>query len=89
MALRSVISCFSEGGFLAHREEGTHSHNSGNAFSPRLGSRAISYADEDSTLERNIYDIPDYNEQTGSTSPQVQFTIIIMCIGNYIVAICC
>ncbi|XP_058809813.1 tyrosine-protein phosphatase non-receptor type 4 isoform X2 [Phymastichus coffea] len=59
-----------EGGFLAHREEGTHSHNSGSAFSPRLGSRAISYADEDSTLERNIYDVPDYNEQTGSTTPQ-------------------
>ena len=36
-----------------------------------LGSRVLTYADEDTTLERNIYDIPDYSEPTSSPAPQV------------------
>ncbi|XP_014217078.1 tyrosine-protein phosphatase non-receptor type 4 [Copidosoma floridanum] len=63
-----------EGGFLSVREEvsGTHAtQNSGGAFSPMLGSRVLSYVDDDTaTLDRNIYDIPDYDERTGTSAPQ-------------------
>ncbi|XP_011506483.1 PREDICTED: tyrosine-protein phosphatase non-receptor type 4 isoform X2 [Ceratosolen solmsi marchali] len=61
-----------EGGFLSLRDEvtGTHTQGTGSAFSPMLGSRVLSYADDDTTLERNIYDIPDYSEPTSSPAPQ-------------------
>lgn len=71
------VSRRSEGGFLSHREEitGPHTQGSGGggggAFSPMLGSRVLTYADEDSTHERNIYDIPDYIEPPNSPVPQV------------------
>ncbi|XP_076243936.1 protein tyrosine phosphatase Meg isoform X4 [Calliopsis andreniformis] len=60
-----------EGGFLSLREEITSSHTQGNAFSPVLGSRVLSYADDDTTAERNIYDLPDYSEPTSSPAPQI------------------
>ncbi|XP_031778840.1 tyrosine-protein phosphatase non-receptor type 4 isoform X2 [Nasonia vitripennis] len=62
-----------EGGFLSLREEVTitHTQGTGGAFSPMLGSRVLTYADEDTTVERNIYDIPDYSEPTSSPAPQV------------------
>ena len=62
---------FSEGGFLSVRDEITGTHTQGGAFSPVLGSRVISYADDDTATERNIYDIPDYSEPTSSPAPQV------------------
>ncbi|XP_044015299.1 tyrosine-protein phosphatase non-receptor type 4 isoform X2 [Aphidius gifuensis] len=43
----------------------------GGAFSPVLGSRIISYVDDDSVIERNIYDLPDYSEPTSSPAPQI------------------
>ena len=61
----------SEGGFLSVRDEITGTHTQGGAFSPILGSRVISYADDDTVTERNIYDIPDYSEPTSSPAPQV------------------
>lgn len=67
----------SEGGFLSLREEITSSHTQGNAFSPVLGSRVLSYADDDTTAERNIYDLPDYSEPTSSPAPQVFINILI------------
>ncbi|XP_076674909.1 protein tyrosine phosphatase Meg isoform X7 [Andrena cerasifolii] len=60
-----------EGGFLSLREEITGSHTQGSAFSPVLGSRVLSYADDDTTVERNIYDLPDYSEPTSSPAPQI------------------
>ena len=68
----SIIYIFSEGGFLARREEGnnTQVQNTG-PFSPVLGSRVISYADEDPSVERNVYDIPEYNEATPAPTVQV------------------
>lgn len=53
------------------REEITGSYTQGGAFSPALGSRVFSYADDDTTVERNIYDLPDYSEPTSSPAPQV------------------
>lgn len=53
------------------REEITGSYTQGGAFSPALGSRVFSYADDDTTAERNIYDLPDYSEPTSSPAPQV------------------
>lgn len=62
----------SEGGFLSLREEiTTGTHMQSGAFSPVLGSRVLSYADDDANVERNIYDIPDYSEPTSSPAPQV------------------
>ncbi|XP_015121801.1 tyrosine-protein phosphatase non-receptor type 4 isoform X2 [Diachasma alloeum] len=49
---------------------GSHSQGGG-AFSPVLGSRILSYVDDDTAVERNIYDIPDYSEPTSSPAPQV------------------
>lgn len=74
----------SEGGFLSLREEITSSHTQGNAFSPVLGSRVLSYADDDTTAERNIYDLPDYSEPTSSPAPQVFINILIkfLCAQN-------
>ncbi|XP_008559388.1 tyrosine-protein phosphatase non-receptor type 4 isoform X4 [Microplitis demolitor] len=43
----------------------------GGAFSPVLGSRILSYVDDDTTGERNIYDLPDYSEPTSSPAPQI------------------
>ncbi|XP_033224912.1 tyrosine-protein phosphatase non-receptor type 4 isoform X4 [Belonocnema kinseyi] len=60
-----------EGGFLSVRDEITGTHTQGGAFSPVLGSRVISYADDDTATERNIYDIPDYSEPTSSPAPQI------------------
>ncbi|XP_029166805.1 tyrosine-protein phosphatase non-receptor type 4 isoform X4 [Nylanderia fulva] len=60
-----------EGGFLSLREEITGSYTQGGAFSPALGSRVFSYADDDTTAERNIYDLPDYSEPTSSPAPQI------------------
>ncbi|XP_066588095.1 tyrosine-protein phosphatase non-receptor type 4 isoform X2 [Prorops nasuta] len=62
-----------EGGFLSTREEisGSHIATQGNAFSPSLGSRVLSYVDDDTTTERNIYDLPDYSEPTSSPAPQI------------------
>ncbi|KYN35294.1 Tyrosine-protein phosphatase non-receptor type 4 [Trachymyrmex septentrionalis] len=60
-----------EGGFLSLREEITGSYTRGGAFSPALGSRVFSYADDDTTAERNIYDLPDYSEPTSSPAPQI------------------
>ncbi|XP_078044167.1 protein tyrosine phosphatase Meg isoform X3 [Augochlora pura] len=60
-----------EGGFLSLRDEISGSHTQGNAFSPVLGSRVLSYADDDTTAERNIYDLPDYSEPTSSPAPQI------------------
>ncbi|XP_050463927.1 tyrosine-protein phosphatase non-receptor type 4 isoform X1 [Cataglyphis hispanica] len=60
-----------EGGFLSLREEITGSYTQGGAFSPALGSRVFSYADDDTTVERNIYDLPDYSEPTSSPAPQI------------------
>lgn len=71
MSLVSFISSYSEGGFLSLREEITGSYTQGGAFSPALGSRVFSYADDDTTAERNIYDLPDYSEPTSSPAPQV------------------
>ncbi|KYN16803.1 Tyrosine-protein phosphatase non-receptor type 4 [Trachymyrmex cornetzi] len=65
------ISSYSEGGFLSLREEITGSYTRGGAFSPALGSRVFSYADDDTTAERNIYDLPDYSEPTSSPAPQI------------------
>ncbi|XP_074105989.1 protein tyrosine phosphatase Meg isoform X3 [Cotesia typhae] len=60
-----------EGGFLSLREEiNTSTHTQGGAFSPVLGSRILSYVDDD-TAERNIYDLPDYSEPTSSPAPQI------------------
>ncbi|XP_051154879.1 tyrosine-protein phosphatase non-receptor type 4 isoform X3 [Leptopilina boulardi] len=59
-----------EGGFLSTREDITATHTQGGAFSPVLGSRVISYADDDTAVERNIYDIPDYSEPASSPPPQ-------------------
>lgn len=56
---------------MSLREEITSSHTQGNAFSPVLGSRVLSYADDDTTAERNIYDLPAYSEPTSSPAPQV------------------
>lgn len=70
-SLVSFISSYSEGGFLSLREEITGSYTQGGAFSPALGSRVFSYADDDTTAERNIYDLPDYSEPTSSPAPQV------------------
>ncbi|KAG8036127.1 hypothetical protein G9C98_004707 [Cotesia typhae] len=62
-----------EGGFLSLREEiNTSTHTQGGAFSPVLGSRILSYVDDD-TAERNIYDLPDYSEPTSSPAPQVLY----------------
>lgn len=68
----SFIFSYSEGGFLSLREEITGSYTQGGAFSPALGSRVFSYADDDTTAERNIYDLPDYSEPTSSPAPQVR-----------------
>ncbi|XP_008559372.1 tyrosine-protein phosphatase non-receptor type 4 isoform X2 [Microplitis demolitor] len=57
-----------EGGFLSLREE---INTQGGAFSPVLGSRILSYVDDDTTGERNIYDLPDYSEPTSSPAPQI------------------
>jgi len=54
------------------REEITGSYTQGGAFSPALGSRIFSYADDDTAGERNIYDLPDYSEPTSSPAPQVR-----------------
>lgn len=70
-SLVSFIFSYSEGGFLSLREEIAGSYTQGGAFSPALGSRVFSYADEDTTAERNIYDLPDYSEPTSSPAPQV------------------
>ena len=64
----------SEGGFLSLRDEITGSHTQvcgGSAFSPVLGSRILSYVDDDSVIEKDIYDLPDYSEPTSSPAPQV------------------
>lgn len=74
-SLVSFISSYSEGGFLSLREEITGSYTQGGAFSPALGSRVFSYADDDTTGERNIYDLPDYSEPTSSPAPQVRISI--------------
>ncbi|XP_015524862.1 tyrosine-protein phosphatase non-receptor type 4 isoform X3 [Neodiprion pinetum] len=60
-----------EGGFLSLREEITGTHMQSGAFSPLLGSRVLSYADDDTAIERNIYDLPDYSEPTSSPAPQI------------------
>jgi len=70
-SLVSFTFSYSEGGFLSLREEITGSYTQGGAFSPALGSRVFSYADDDTTVERNIYDLPDYSEPTSSPAPQV------------------
>lgn len=70
-SLVSFTFSYSEGGFLSLREEVTGSYTQGGAFSPALGSRVFSYADDDTTAERNIYDLPDYSEPTSSPAPQV------------------
>lgn len=68
-----IFNCLlhSDGGFLSFREEITGSHAQGGAFSPVLGSRILSYVDDDTAVERNIYDLPDYSEPTSSPAPQV------------------
>ncbi|XP_011306260.1 tyrosine-protein phosphatase non-receptor type 4 isoform X2 [Fopius arisanus] len=58
-----------EGGFLSLREEMNGAHTQGGAFSPVLGSRILSYVDDDTAVERNIYDLPDYSEPTSSPAP--------------------
>ncbi|XP_043281323.1 tyrosine-protein phosphatase non-receptor type 4 isoform X3 [Venturia canescens] len=63
-----------EGGFVSLRDEITGSHTQvggGGAFSPVLGSRILSYVDDDTTTERNNYEIPDYSEPTSSPAPQI------------------
>ncbi|XP_063983545.1 tyrosine-protein phosphatase non-receptor type 4 isoform X4 [Diachasmimorpha longicaudata] len=60
-----------EGGFLSLREEINGLHPQGGAFSPVLGSKILSYVDDDTAVERNIYDIPDYSEPTSSPAPPV------------------
>lgn len=60
---------------MSLREE-ISSHTQGNAFSPVLGSRVLSYADDDTTAERNIYDLPDYSEPTSSPAPQVRLKLL-------------
>ncbi|XP_034945429.1 tyrosine-protein phosphatase non-receptor type 4 isoform X1 [Chelonus insularis] len=60
-----------EGGFLSLRNEITGSHTQSGAFSPVLGSRILSYVDDDTAIERNIYDLPDYSEPTSSPAPQI------------------
>lgn len=65
------IFIYSEGGFLSLREDLTGTHTQNNAFSPMLGSRVLSYADDDTIIEKNIYDLPDYSEPTSSPPPQV------------------
>lgn len=62
---------------MAAREEvsATQTQINGNAFSPMLGSRVLTYADEDSNTERNIYDIPDFVEPPETTpAPPVCFS---------------
>ncbi|XP_034945433.1 tyrosine-protein phosphatase non-receptor type 4 isoform X2 [Chelonus insularis] len=49
----------------------TGSHTQSGAFSPVLGSRILSYVDDDTAIERNIYDLPDYSEPTSSPAPQI------------------
>lgn len=51
-----------------------NTHTQGNAFSPALGSRILSYADDDAAIDRNIYDIPDYSEPATTPAPQVSFS---------------
>ncbi|KAJ8681347.1 hypothetical protein QAD02_017134 [Eretmocerus hayati] len=64
-----------EGGFLAAlKEEGarTHTQSNGGAFSPMLGSRVISYVDDDTNLnERNVYDVPNPSEPTSPPTLQI------------------
>lgn len=36
-----------------------------------LGPRAISYADEEPIVEKNIYDVPEFSETTSTSAPQV------------------
>uniref|UniRef100_A0A0C9QHK5 protein-tyrosine-phosphatase n=1 Tax=Fopius arisanus TaxID=64838 RepID=A0A0C9QHK5_9HYME len=50
-------------------EEMNGAHTQGGAFSPVLGSRILSYVDDDTAVERNIYDLPDYSEPTSSPAP--------------------
>lgn len=70
---------------MSLREEITSSHTQGNAFSPVLGSRVLSYADDDTTAERNIYDLPAYSEPTSSPAPRVFILMFIniFCIYKY------
>lgn len=74
---KSISALHSEGGFLSLREEitGPHAQGSG-AFSPVLGSRILSYVDDDTAVERNIYDLPDYSEPTSSPAPQVSSGVV-------------
>ncbi|XP_057320927.1 tyrosine-protein phosphatase non-receptor type 4 isoform X5 [Microplitis mediator] len=60
-----------EGNPSDEEEINTSTHTQGGAFSPVLGSRILSYVDDDTTGERNIYDLPDYSEPTSSPAPQI------------------
>ncbi|XP_014234408.1 tyrosine-protein phosphatase non-receptor type 4 isoform X1 [Trichogramma pretiosum] len=67
-----------EGGFLTLREDVTgnsHAPSTG-AFSPVLGNRVITYADEDPSVERNVYDVPEFNESTGTPAPLPKFHVL-------------